>query len=125
MGEHTRLTPNRRIDRLRVFNQRLQESKLSVEVMNSWHIKLDKSLVEIPGRVLPPEKIVFGNQKRFLCDARADWTFEFRNSSMFSHVDVRRWYVITPRRNIRETQEFVKLCVRAASGMRMHISEPR
>ncbi|TDG47295.1 hypothetical protein AWZ03_006288 [Drosophila navojoa] len=125
MGEHTRLTPNRRIDRLRVFNQRLQESKQSVEVLKSWNIELDKSLVEIPGRVLPSEKIVFGNQKRYLCDARADWTFEFRSNSMFSHIDIKRWYVITLRRNLRETQEFVKLCIRAAAGMKMHISEPR
>nr|QID20004.1 aubergine [Drosophila buzzatii] len=125
MGEHTRLTPNRRIDRLRVFNKRLQESKKSIEVMKSWNIELDKSLVEIPGRVLPSEKIVFGNQRRFLCDARADWTMEFRNNSMFSHVDIKRWYVITPRRSVRETQEFVKLCIRAASGMNMYIAEPR
>ncbi|XP_030561453.1 protein aubergine [Drosophila novamexicana] len=125
MSEHTRLTPNRRIERLRVFNQRLQQSKLSAEVMKSWHIELDTALVEIPGRVLPPEKIVFGNEKRYLCDARADWTFEFRNNSMYKHVDIKRWYVITPRRNLREAQEFVKLCIRAANGMKMHIAEPR
>lgn len=125
MGEHTRLMPSRRIDRLRVFNQRLQQSKQSIEVLKSWNIELDKSLVEIPGRVLPSEKIVFANEKRYLCDARADWTFEFRNNSMFSHVDIKRWYVITPRQSLRETKEFVKMCIRAAAGMKMPIFEPR
>ncbi|XP_070067653.1 protein aubergine isoform X2 [Drosophila takahashii] len=125
MSEHTRLTPDRRIERLRVFNQRLKSAKESMETLKSWNVELDSALVEIPARVLPPEKIVFGNNKRFLCDARADWTNEFRNSSMYSHVDIKRWYVITPARNLRETQEFVKMCIRAASGMKMQISEPR
>ncbi|XP_043950297.2 protein aubergine [Drosophila biarmipes] len=125
MSEHTRLTPDRRIERLRMFNQRLKSSEESTETLKSWNVELDSALVEIPARVLPPEKIVFGNNKRFLCDARADWTNEFRSSSMFSHVDIKRWYVITPARNLRETQEFVKMCIRAANGMRMHISEPR
>nr|XP_017099031.2 LOW QUALITY PROTEIN: protein aubergine [Drosophila bipectinata] len=125
MSEHTRLTPDRRIERLRAFNQRLKQSKESTEVMRSWNIELDSALVEIPARILPPERIVFGDVKRYLCDSRADWTGEFRQSSMFSHVDIKRWYVITPRRNSRETQEFVKMCIRSASGMKMRIAEPR
>ncbi|XP_052851566.1 protein aubergine [Drosophila gunungcola] len=125
MSEHTRLTPDRRIERLGVFNQRLKSAKESVETLKSWHIEIDSALVEIPARVLPPEKIVFGLNKRYLCDSRADWTNEFRNSSMFSHVDIKRWFVITPNRNLRETQEFVKMCIRVANGMKMHISEPR
>jgi len=36
-----------------------------------------------------------------------------------------RWYAITPGRNLRETQEFVKMCIRAANRMNMHISKPR
>ncbi|XP_041675230.1 LOW QUALITY PROTEIN: protein aubergine [Drosophila eugracilis] len=125
MGEHTRLTPDRRIERLRTFNQRLKFSKASTETLKSWNIELDSALVEIPARVLSPEKIVFGNGKRFQCDARADWSQEFHKSSMFSHVDIKRWYVITPGRNLRETQKFVELCIRAAKEMKMNISNPR
>ncbi|XP_061394627.1 protein aubergine [Musca vetustissima] len=125
MSEHTRLNPNRRIDRLRAFNTRLQNSKESMDVLASWNMQLDKHLVEIPGRILPPERIVFGNQRKYVCDQNADWTREFRNTTMFSHVDIKRWYVIVARRNLREVQEFVKLCIRAAGSMKMHISEPR
>lgn len=125
MSEHTQLPPDRRIERLRVFNRRLQTSEQSMNVLKSWDIELDKALVEIPGRVLPPEKIIFGNQKLYTCDARADWTFEFRNSTMFRHVDIKRWYVITPRRNLRETQNFVKLCQNVAGKMKMTIANPR
>ncbi|KAM8717614.1 hypothetical protein ACLKA7_004331 [Drosophila subpalustris] len=125
MSEHTRMTPDRRIDRLRVFNQRLQGSAGSQELFQSWNMRLDQTLVEIPARVLPPQKILFGNQSFYLCDNRADWTFEFRNRSMFTQVAIKRWYVITPRRSLRETQEFVKLVIKAANNMKMHVAEPR
>jgi len=61
MSEHTRMAPDRRIDRLRVFNDRLQKSAGSVDMLKSWNLQLDSALVEIPARVLPPEKIIFGN----------------------------------------------------------------
>ncbi|EDV58944.1 protein aubergine [Drosophila erecta] len=124
MSEHTRLTPDRRIERLRMFNRRLKSSKESTETLKSWNIELDSALVEIPARVLPAEKILFGNNKKFVCDARADWTSEFRSSSMYQHVDINRWCVITPGRNLRETQEFVQMCIRAANTMKMNISKP-
>lgn len=125
MSEHTRLQPDRRIERLRTFNQRLKSARESMDLMRSWQIELDSALVEIPARVLPPQNILLGNGKRYLCDARADWSNEFRNGPMFSHVDIKRWYVITPRRNLREAQDFVKLCIRVAHGMKMTIAEPR
>lgn len=125
MSEHTQLSPERRIERLRVFNRRLNTSEQSVNVLKSWDIELDTALVEIPGRVLPPENILFGNQKLYSCDSRADWTQEFRNCVMYRHVDIKRWYVITPRRNLRETQNFVKLCQNVAGKMKMTIANPR
>ncbi|XP_033172824.1 protein aubergine [Drosophila mauritiana] len=123
MNEHTRSPPDRRIERLRMFNNRLKSCAQSVETLKSWNIELDTALVEIPARVLPPEKIVFGN-KIFVCDNRADWTQEFRNCSMFRNVHINRWYVITPARNLRETQEFVQMCISIASKMKMNIAKP-
>lgn len=125
MGEHTRLNPDRRIQRLKAFNNRLQSSQASQDVLSSWNMKLDKNLVEIPGRLLATEKILFGAGRKYTCDERADWTREFRNNAMYHHVDIRRWYVIVPKRNVREVQDFVQMCIKAAGSMKMHISEPR
>ncbi|XP_030369390.1 protein aubergine-like [Scaptodrosophila lebanonensis] len=124
MSEHTRLPPGRRIERLLQFNNRLEASPQSLEVLTSWDLSLDKKLVEIPARVLHPEIILLGNNKQYTCDNRADWTGEFRNNMMYRHVDITRWAVVTPRRNIGETKEFVNYCIRAGSGMKMSIREP-
>ncbi|KAM7351597.1 piwi like RNA-mediated gene silencing protein aubergine isoform 2-T2 [Cochliomyia hominivorax] len=125
MADFTRLNPDRRMERLRTFNARLHSSKASMDVFSLWNMKLDANLVEIPGRKLPRQKIVFGNQRKVVCDKNADWTREFRNTTMYSQVDIKRWNVILPRRNMREVQDFVKMCIRAAGCMKMHISEPR
>lgn len=125
MSQFTRLNPERRIERLRTFNSRLKSSKESMSLMKSWQIELDSNLVEVPARVLPAQQILFGNGHKYLCDSRADWTNEFRNTAMFRHVDIKRWYVIMPSQNVREAQDFVSLCIKAAQGMKMEIKQPR
>ncbi|XP_017472383.1 PREDICTED: protein aubergine [Rhagoletis zephyria] len=125
MSEFTRLAPERRIERLKVFNRRLNQAPESVELLNSWSMRLDTNLVEVPGRIIPSCKIVFGNNKRYECNDYADWTREFRNNAMYKNVDMKRWYVIAPGRNLREVQNFVQMCIRAANGMQMGIAEPR
>lgn len=58
-------------------------------------------------------------------DKSADWTREFRNRSMFIHVDMQRWAVVMPGKTQRETNDFIKMCIQAASGMRMNIAQPQ
>lgn len=64
MADHTRLAPAMRIERLKAFNQRLYNTPASIDVLGSWDMTLDKNLVELPGRILKQENIVFGNAKR-------------------------------------------------------------
>lgn len=59
-----------------------------------------------------------------MCDERADWTREFRNRSMYAHTDIKRWSVIVQNRNVREVQDFIRMCIQAARGMNMIIVEP-
>jgi aubergine-like protein len=60
MADHTRLPPRGRAERLLKFNQRLQESKDSSEMMAQHNLALDRQLVRIGGRMLPQEKMLFG-----------------------------------------------------------------
>lgn len=124
MSEHTRLEPNKRLERLRNFNKRLQESKSSMETLQLWNMTLDKAVVEVQARILPRENIRFGNNQRYACDDNADWTREFRRVPMFKTVELKRWCVITPQRSVREVQNFIKCCIDAARGMKMNIAVP-
>lgn len=125
MADHTRLAPAMRIERLKAFNQRLYNTPASIDVLGSWDMTLDKNLVELPGRILKQENIVFGNGKRVPAGEEADWTREFRNNSMFLSVALRKWCVVVPQRSTREAREFIRCIRQAAQGMRMEMEEPQ
>lgn len=61
VSQHTRVGPPGRIQRLLQFNQRLHTTPDSTRVFTEWNLRLDDSLVEIKGRVLANENIIFGN----------------------------------------------------------------
>lgn len=64
MGDITRLNPDRRIERLLMFNKRLQEQSNSMKVLKDWNMTLDSKLVELKGRVIDPQQIVFLDRKK-------------------------------------------------------------
>lgn len=62
VATHTRVGPPGRIQRLLAFNQRLNTTAESTTTFQEWSLELDNNLVQLGGRVLPKEKIVFGNR---------------------------------------------------------------
>jgi len=66
MSSYTQLNPARRIERLRTFNQRLQTTAESVKVLTDWNMQLDENLVELQGRKIVPQKIVFNPGCRYV-----------------------------------------------------------
>ncbi|XP_055594938.1 protein aubergine [Uranotaenia lowii] len=123
MADHTRLNPDRRIERLETFNRRLQTSPESCEVFKTWQMELDRRLVELPGRLLPQEMIFFSTTASGVqAGENADWTAHFRNNPMFATVRLNRWYLIVPNRATREANDFLGCMIQAARGMRFEIS---
>lgn len=61
VAQHTRVNPPGRIQRLLSFNRRLLAESQCVDTFSEWNMTLDSNLVEVPGRVLPNEKIHFAN----------------------------------------------------------------
>lgn len=61
MDQYTRMNPLARIRKLLDFNKRLNTCKESVDFLQEWQMKLDDRLVEVPGRVMTSQKIIWGN----------------------------------------------------------------
>lgn len=66
MADHTRMNPDRRIDRLKIFNRRLQQTEDSVKILNEWNLKLEDRLVEVEGRILDQQRIVFRDHRKYV-----------------------------------------------------------
>lgn len=127
LADHTRLTPDKRIQRLEHFNHRLQQSKDSAEIFQFWKTELDRRLVEVPARVLKPEEIFFHPaQENYKVSAgdMADWQMAFRNNPMFLSVPLTNWYVVVPAGSEKLMVDFMSCLKQASKGMRFQIEEP-
>lgn len=127
MADYTRMNPDRRIERLRVFNRRLLETESSVKILNDWNMKLDKNMVELKGRVLEPQNIVFYDKRKVNAGEQADWQKSFRDHGMLSTPSrgLDRWVVIAPNRSTRDVRNFVDSLMRVASTMQFQIRRPK
>lgn len=65
IAQHTRVNPTGRIQRLLDFNARLLRTEVSANAFRDWGLDIERQLVDVPGRILPIENIIFG-QKRWV-----------------------------------------------------------
>lgn len=128
LADHTRLTPDRRIERLEKFNQRLQQTKESSEIFQFWKTELDRRLVEVPARIVKPEEIYFHpEQEEYKVSAgdMADWQMAFRKNPMCISVPLINWYVVVTAGSDRLMTDFIQCLKQAARGMYFQIEDPQ
>ena len=70
MADHTRVSPEGRIEKLLNFNRRLHSKPAIAEELQAWNLTLSKNLVEIDGRILPMEKISAANRETYPAENR-------------------------------------------------------
>lgn len=86
---------------------------------------MNNSLVDITGRVLPPEKIRTHNIGHVLDGGSdADWTRHLRNLPMFTCIKIKRWVILAPKDCCAFINPFVQSLERAARGMSFSLPQP-
>lgn len=93
LATHTRVSPESRIQKLLMFNRRLCSQPNIVKELKEWNLALEDKLVEIPGRVLPTEKIVFRTGS-ISAGVEADWTRELRNKQLIASKPLKNWILV-------------------------------
>lgn len=125
LAEHTRVAPRARIDKLVKFCQRLRNEQMVMEELRRWDLKLAENIIEISGRVIPPETICVGRNVKFLAGQEADWTRDLRSNPMLTMARIDSWVIVTPSRSRRAAENFTGLLNKASSGMSWSIPSPR
>lgn len=64
IADQTRMDPRKRMMALAKFNQRLQTTPASQDILRSWNMELDRQLIEIDGRKLKNENIIYGREEK-------------------------------------------------------------
>ncbi|XP_026671675.1 piwi-like protein Siwi isoform X2 [Ceratina calcarata] len=125
LSEHTRVSPQARIDKLLSFNNRLRSQPGIVQELNEWNLKLDSHLVNVPGRVLPPEKIILGGGRSASAGQFADWTRELQSKPAYNAARLNNWVLICVNRMRRDVERFVTTLQECAKGMGCAFDKPR
>lgn len=125
MANHTQMDPENRRKRLLEFTKRLQQSEKSAQQLTAFNTEIEDKLVTFNGRALNQELMIFGNGKTAMNDDRVDWTNPMKMNPMFSSVPLKRWIFIYPRKCLSESEEFLKMIVKVASGMQYELANPK
>uniref|UniRef100_A0A182QY29 Uncharacterized protein n=1 Tax=Anopheles farauti TaxID=69004 RepID=A0A182QY29_9DIPT len=124
IADHTRLRPDRRMEQLMAFNERLQNTPATREVFQFWKVELDRRILEVPGRILEQETVVF-NGSTIPAGRKAEWGQAFRNNRMLESVELRRWAILVEGSASRCASDFLRCMMEVAHAMGFRISEPQ
>ncbi|XP_023290765.1 piwi-like protein Siwi isoform X2 [Orussus abietinus] len=124
LAQHTRVSPQSRIQKLLSFNQRLNSEPSIVQELKEWNLTLDRKLVDVQGRVLPPEKILFANGRSISAGENADWTKSLRSSPGLINGKLKDWVVIVMSRFRRDAEYFMSNMMKASGDMNISMERP-
>lgn len=123
LSTFTRLNPTDRVKQLHKFNRRIQSTPASTDVLNQWNMKLEDELISVPGRELPSENILFGNNMEAPTSVKGEW--QFRNGlSMYELAEIKRWVVVYPQTMQADADNFLIAMKKAAGEMQCTITDP-
>lgn len=123
LSTYTRLNPENRKKALVRFNNRIQSNTQSMTVLKEWKMELDKELVKIPGRELPPEPIIFGGHIEDIANAKGEWVFR-NHTPMYMSRPIIRWVMMFPKSLKVDAENFLEKLKGACKEMSCEIKDP-
>ena len=124
LASETRISPKDRVERLINFNERLQNTEESLKVFKEFNFQLDKKLVDIPGRRLNPEYILYDGERE-LATQDGDWKYAIKNKKPYCALDLTKWCIIFPAKFKNGVEGFLNVLERVAKGMHILMTAPK
>jgi len=121
ISQHTRVTPPQREQAMLKFVQNVYSNPEASEELMKWGLELDRSLLELKGRHMPPEKIVFGS-KTITASREADWGREATRENVITPVNINNWLVVYTKRDESKSLEFINTLIKVAPPMGIKVS---
>ncbi|XP_014208216.1 piwi-like protein Siwi [Copidosoma floridanum] len=119
----TRISPDVRVERLMSFHKRLNSKPAIKDDLQRWNLQLDNQLVKVPARVLPIQKVIFGN--RIQVDTQnAEWDLHYKPKPMVASADLKEWIVFCTQELCTPTQKFLQEVVNIAAQMGFRMIRP-
>lgn len=123
VAKYTRLGPKERVDRLLNFNNRLINQPKIIKEFSEWNLQLDNKLLDVPARILPPEKLYFGGEAAITCD-RGDWSIPMQKKSCLINKELVKWDLLVMERDKAAIGTFLGHLQKVSLGLRFRVDAP-
>ncbi|XP_015110738.1 piwi-like protein Siwi [Diachasma alloeum] len=122
LSAHTVVGPESRVKKLMAFNHRLMSNPSLQEELQNSNMKLDSQLLDVAGKILPREKLIFGDECLVDVGCEGEWALAFKEKNLFQTVKLENWVVVTPEAYAFEARSFVEKMMKSTRNF--HLSEP-
>lgn len=112
VAEYTRVTPAQRMNALRTYLKNVANSAEAQQILGNWGLKLDENTINLEGRLLGNETILFGDGQEFKCRNNADWTRALTEKKITLPIDLINWIVFYTMRDKNYAGRFVETMCR-------------
>jgi len=121
---YTRINPNQRQLQLQKFINNIRESPACVKILDDWGLRVPEQTVELTGRVLPPEMLVFGRGTEKSAGEQADWGRAATSEHMLEAIPLLDWLVLHVTKDERNATGFIEMMGKVCPQMGVQIEFP-
>jgi aubergine-like protein len=106
VGDQTRMAPERRMDSLRKWIHRVKDTPEAYEQFTKWGLELSDDVLDLNGRLLNQEMILWGSGNPVSAGYEASWNRSFGRELLCNPVDIPDdlWMIVFSR-NCRPAAE--------------------
>lgn len=123
IASYIRLTPNQRVEAVRKFINKVNETPSARIILDNWGLRLNDGLLELKGRQLPPQSITFGDGK-IVNGVIGDFGRHIDGSTLFEVVDLKNWILMYTKQDMKTKEEFLAQVERCAGPMGLNWRKP-
>ena len=91
----------------------------------NWGLSLNKQTLELKGRQLDPELLVFGKGYKEPVNAKADWGRTATSKNVLTGVPLNKWAVVFTDKNESAVRSFCKMMTQQGPRMGLQIALPK
>jgi len=125
VSNFTRLNPQKRKEAMKKFVDAVNADPSAKKHLSDWGLKLTPDPISLRGRVLAPEMIFFGSNRRESAGAKGDWNRAATNCPMLTPVALKKWAIFFLNRNQDAAKDFCKMIAQQGPKMGMQIAQPK
>ncbi|KAL3266899.1 hypothetical protein HHI36_011049 [Cryptolaemus montrouzieri] len=125
VSTYTRVTPAQRMNALRTYLRNVSNSPEAQQVLADWGLKLDPNTINLQGRSLETETILFGDNKEFRVRNNGDWTRALGEFKATMPIDLTNWIVFHTIKDKQYAGKFADTMTRMGPSMGCMINRPK